>query len=129
MADTQVKEATEPKAEQAPDDGVDVQEAELPEAADQAGAMSGSQIDILLDTVMPVSVRLGQVSMPVRELLQLGPGSVLKLDKQAGEPVDVFLRNVKLATGHLVVVGDQLGIRLKDIFSPGHGRQGDLETP
>ena len=91
--------------------------------------MSGSQIDILLDTVMPVSVRLGQVSMPVRELLQLGPGSVLKLDKQAGEPVDVFLRNVKLATGHLVVVGDQLGIRLKDIFSPGHGRQGDLETP
>ena len=52
-----------------------------------------------------------------RELLEMGPGSVLKLDRQVGEPIDLFLRGVRFATGHLVVVGDHLGVRIKEILA------------
>jgi flagellar motor switch protein FliN/FliY len=55
--------------------------------------------------------------MAARDLLQLGPGAVVTLDRQVGEPVDLILNGVRFATGHLVVVGDQLGIRIKDILA------------
>jgi flagellar motor switch protein FliN/FliY len=84
----------------------------------------GGQIDILLDATVEVSVRLGQTVMPARELIQLGPGSVLTLDKRAGEPVDLLLRSIKFATGKLVVVGDQLGVKVEEILSPE-----DMEGP
>ena len=85
MADTEVEKATEKQA--APDAGgsVEVKNAQLPEAANQTGTGGGGQIDILLDTPMPVVARLGQVRMQVRQLLQLGPGSVITLDKQVGD--------------------------------------------
>jgi len=93
----------------------EVQEAELPEAAEGNASGGGGQIDILLDTALEVSVCLGQAELKVREVLQLGPGSVVQLDKQAGEPVDLYLRGRQFATGTLVVVGDQLGVRIKEI--------------
>ncbi len=129
MADTSTAEETQeaPQAEQdqqsqagqvAQQDGsVDVHDAELPEAQASAGAAGSGQIDILLDTTMPIDVCLGRAEMPVGQLLQLGPGSVIKLDKLAGEPVELLLRNVKFATGTLVVVGDQLGVKIKEIIS------------
>ena len=121
MADTSTAEETqESQAEQpaAQDGSVDVHDAELPESQASAGAGAGSgQIDILLDTSMPIEVCLGRTEMPVGQLLQLGPGSVIKLDKLAGEPVELLLRNVPFATGTLVVVGDQLGVKIKEIVS------------
>lgn len=112
------KTADEPAEAPAQEAGaVEVQEAELPEAGG-AGATAGSgQIDMLLDTTLSVEVQLGQVQTQVRELLQLGPGSVLTLDKQVGEPVELFLRGVRFATGQLVVVGDRLGVRIREIIS------------
>lgn len=98
--------------------GVDVHEAELPEAAPAPAAGPGGQLDILLDTPMSVSASVGQVDMEIRDLLQLGPGSVVKLDRRAGEPVDLFLRGVKFATGRLVVVGERLGVRIEQILPP-----------
>jgi flagellar motor switch protein FliN/FliY len=122
MADTQTAEAeTTEQTEQAPeasDDSVQVQEANLPESADKPTGGGNGQIDILLDSVIPVSVQLGQTSVQVQKLLQMGPGSVLKLDRKAGEPVDVFLRGTKFATGQLVVVGEHIGVRIKEILSP-----------
>ncbi len=112
MADAEA--AVEPQAEATPE-GVAVQDAELPEAAGGGGGGDG-QIGILLDTTVPVDVSLGKLEMPVRDILQLGAGSVLKLDKQAGEPVDLYLRGVRFATGHLVVVGQRLGVRIKEII-------------
>ncbi len=93
-----------------------VSEAELPEAADNGDRTGGGQIDILLDTTMSVSVCLGHAEVEVRQLLQSGPGSVLQLDKKAGEPVDLYLRGIRFATGNLVVVGEQLGVRIREIL-------------
>ena len=102
------------------DEAVEVQQAELPEAADQPqAAAAAGQIDILLDTAIPVSVRLGEATFAVRELLQLAPGSVLKLDRQVGEPLDLYLRGIPFAKGQLVVVGEQLGVRVTEIFAQG----------
>ena len=121
MADTETQEAQQeapPEPASGEGDSVEVQDVDLPEAADQPAGGPGGQIGMLLDAAMPLSVRLGRVSLQVRELLQLGPGSVLKLDKQVGEPAEIFLRDALFASGHLVVVGDRLGIRIKDVLSP-----------
>lgn len=105
-------------APDAPDtaDAVEVGDAQLPEAQDSPSRSGSGQIDILLDTTLAVTVRLGQAEIEVRQLLQLGPGSVLRLDRKAGEPVDLFLRGIKFATGQLVVVGEQLGVRVSEIL-------------
>ncbi len=101
------------------DPTVEVHEAELREVAPQAVKAPAGQIDILLDTAVPVSATLGSAEVLVRDVLQWGPGSVLKLDRHTGEPVDLYLRGVKFATGHIVVVGDQLGVRIKEVLSGG----------
>ena len=100
----------------APEPQIEVGEPPLEELAD-SGAKQSGQIDILLDTTMDVSVRLASVELPLRRLLQLANGSVISLNKPVGEPVDLLLRGVKFATGQLVVVGDQLGIRIKEIVA------------
>ena len=106
-----------PASPEAP--SVDVQEAQLPEAAAGGPSQAPGQIDVLLDATIPVFVRLGQTELPVRDLLRLGPGSVIKLDRQVGQPVDVLLRGALIATGNLVVVGDHLGVRINEILPGG----------
>lgn len=115
-------EAVEPTEAASP--GPQVQEADLPEVADACQSPGGGQIDILLDSPMSVTVCLGKARPAVRELLEMGPGSVLKLDRQVGEPIDLFLRGVRFATGHLVVVGDHLGVRIKEILATGQDAEG-----
>ena len=111
-------EPTEPtEAAEAAAIGPEVQEALLSEVEDTCQAPGGGQIDILLDSPMSVTVCLGQARPAVRELLEMGPGSVLKLDRQVGEPIDLFMRGVRFATGHLVVVDDHLGVRIKEILA------------
>ena len=113
---TETEEATESQAAQTGAD-VEVNEAELPEAAERNTTGGGGQIDILLDASVSFAVHLGQADVPVRDLLQMGAGSVVKLDKRVGEPVDLYLRGVKFATGSMVVVGDQLAVRVEEILS------------
>ena len=117
MAETETQEAVEEQVDQAAEGAVEVQEAELPEVSSRAGGDGNGQIDILLDSPMSIQVQLGEAELLVREMLQLAPGSVLKLDRRAGEPVDVLLRGIKFATGQLVVVEDRLGVRIKEILS------------
>jgi flagellar motor switch protein FliN/FliY len=107
-------------AEQAADgDEVQVQEAKLPDVEGMPAAPTGGQIDILLDTTMPIEVRLGEVDLEVRELLRLSSGSIITLEKLAGEPLDLYLKGIRFATGQLVVAGDNLGVRIIEILSPG----------
>ncbi|MHC4294567.1 MAG: FliM/FliN family flagellar motor switch protein [Planctomycetota bacterium] len=110
-ADPQEQVAQEPDTQ-----SVEVSDAELPEATDSGARTDGGQIDILLDAVMQITVQLGDARIEVRELLQLGPGSVVKLDKKAGEPVELYLRGIRFAIAKLVVVGDQLGVRIEEIL-------------
>ncbi len=116
MADKEKDTATQ--TAEAPEDSAAVaaQEAQMPEAQDSP-AGPGGQIDVLLDTTIPLTVRLGQVDMEIRRLLQMGPGAVVKLDKQVGEPVEVFLRGTKFAHGQLVVVDQKIGVRITEILS------------
>ncbi len=96
---------------------VDVHDAVLPKVPAEQFAGQPAQIDILMDSTIRISAHLGQVEMEVRDMLQVGPSTVLKLDKQAGEPIDLFLGEVKFATGDLVVIGQQLGIRIREVIA------------
>ena len=128
MADMQEQEKPPEQAGQGDETAVQVQEAELPEVADQPVGEGGGQIDILLDTPVSLLVKLGQIEIPVRQLLQVAKGSVIQLDKRVGEPVEVLLRGAPFATGQLVVVGDRLGVRVGEIFSSTPAEADDSEA-
>ncbi|MFQ5532224.1 MAG: flagellar motor switch protein FliN [Candidatus Methylomirabilales bacterium] len=74
-------------------------------------------IDFLLDVPLLVTVELGRVRMPVREILHLVPGSVVELDKVVGDPVDILVNDTLIARGEVVVMGESFGIRLSHIVS------------
>jgi flagellar motor switch protein FliN/FliY len=95
---------------------VEASEAAFPQVAPRDVRGGGGQIGILLDARMPITVTMGQVEICIKDLLSLSAGAILKLDKQVGDPADLYLRGIKFATGHLVVVGDQLGVKIKEII-------------
>jgi flagellar motor switch protein FliN/FliY len=95
------------------------QSAEFPEAAATEGGSAAGSIDILLDMNVPVTVAVGQTELPVRRLLQFGPGSVLKLDKSIDEPADLYLKDTKFATGNVVVVDGQFAIKIQQVLGTG----------
>jgi flagellar motor switch protein FliN/FliY len=73
---------------------------------------------MLLDVPLEVNVELGRTRMTIQDLLQLGPGSVVELDKVAGEALDILVNGRLVARGEAVVVNDKFGIRITDIVSP-----------
>ena len=93
--------------------------AEFSEAADTDRGGAAGSIDILLAVNISVTVAIGETEIPVRRLLQLGPGSVLKLDKPVDAPADLYVKGTKFATGNIVVVDDQFAVRIKEILGPG----------
>jgi len=95
------------------------QSVDFAEAVEGGAAGSGASLDILLDMNIPVTVTVGQAEIPVRRLLQLGPGSVLKLDKPIEEPADLYLKDSKFATGNVVIVDGQFAIRIQQILGAG----------
>jgi flagellar motor switch protein FliN/FliY len=82
----------------------------------EAGGPS-KNIDFILDIPMSVSVYVGSTKMAIRDLLQLAQGSVIELDKLAGEPMEVMVNNKLVARGEVVVVNEKFGIRLTDVVS------------
>ncbi|HLG44461.1 MAG TPA: flagellar motor switch protein FliN [Nitrospirales bacterium] len=77
-----------------------------------------SGMDFILDIPLQLSARLGSTRMIIRDLLQLGQGSVVELDKLAGEPIEVLVNGKLVARGEAVVVNEKLGIRLTEVISP-----------
>ncbi|GBD39480.1 Flagellar motor switch protein FliN [bacterium HR37] len=75
-------------------------------------------IDFLLDIPLTITVELGRTKMLVRDLLQLGQGSVIELDKLAGEPMEILVNNKLVARGEVVVVNEKFGVRVTDIITP-----------
>lgn len=71
-----------------------------------------SSLDALRDVSLPIVIEIGRVDMTVQEVLGLGVGSVVQLDRAVGEPVDLYVSDRKLAEGEVVVVGDQFGFRI-----------------
>lgn len=76
------------------------------------------RIELLLDVPLDISVELGRTRLSIQELLALGPGSVVELDKVAGEPLDILVNDRLVARGEAVVVNDKFGVRITDIVSP-----------
>lgn len=75
------------------------------------------KLDLILDIPVTISVEIGRSSMNIRHLLQLNQGSVVELDRLAGEPLDVMVNGTLIAHGEVVVVNDKFGIRLTDVIS------------
>ncbi len=86
-----------------------------------AGAAPASQrtdLDMILDIPVQLTVQLGRTKIAIKNLLQLAQGSVVELDGMAGEPMDVLVNGCLIAQGEVVVVNDKFGIRLTDIITP-----------
>jgi flagellar motor switch protein FliN/FliY len=75
-------------------------------------------MDVILDVPVTVSMEIGRTQINIRNLLQLNQGSVVELDRFAGEPLDVLVNGTLIAHGEVVVVNDKFGIRLTDVISP-----------
>lgn len=76
-----------------------------------------SKLKMILDVPLKVSVELGRTKMLVNDLLQLGQGSVIELDKIAGEPMEILINDKLVAMGEVVVVNEKFGVRLTDVVS------------
>jgi len=92
------------------------QSAEFPEAPAGENSAANTSIGILLDMDVPVTVAIGKTEIPIQRLLQLGPGSVLLLDKPIDAPADIYLKDTRFATGSVVVVDGRFAVRIKQIL-------------
>ena len=83
-----------------------------------ATATNTDNLDVVLDIPVRLSMEVGNTNISIRKLLQLNRGSVIELERLAGEPLDVLVNGTLVAQGEVVVVGDKFGIRLTDVISP-----------
>lgn len=89
-----------------------------PQATPGLGSGSAPDLDVILDIPVTISMEVGNTSIPIRNLLQLNQGSVIELDRLAGEPLDVKVNGTLIAHGEVVMVNEKFGIRLTDVVSP-----------
>ncbi|MHB9145597.1 MAG: flagellar motor switch phosphatase FliY [Symbiobacteriia bacterium] len=115
FAATSVAQGVGPAAPQAT---VAVQAAAFPDLGRQGTASDPQNIDLIMDVPLQVTVELGRTRKRIREVLALGPGSVVELDKLAGEAVDVLVNGKLVAKGEVVVIDENFGVRITDIVSP-----------
>ncbi len=123
MADNEIEQGLE---------GVAAAAGEVADAATAAGNVTGAApaqspapkkhnprtLDFLMDVSLQVSVEVGRARMTINDLLQIGAGSVVELEKLAGEPLDIFINGKAVARGEAVIVNEKFGVRLTDIISP-----------
>jgi len=118
------------KGEPDPQDSPEAAEAPAPAAVDVAPAQfaplpqeqAGGQprdIDIILDIPVEITVELGRTTMTIEDVMSVGPGSVIELDKLASEPIEIFVNDKLIASGEVVVVEDKLGVRIGSVVEPG----------
>lgn len=91
----------------------------LKDAGQDISTMDQSQLEAVYDVSVQVSAVLGQASMKISQLLKLGRGAVVKLDREVGESIDIYVNNRLVARGEVVVVDDHLGITMTEIIRSG----------
>lgn len=87
-------------------------------APETSADLNDVNIDMILDVPVTLGMEVGRTRVSIRNLLQLNQGSVIELDRAAGEPLDVFVNGTLVAHGEVVVINDKFGIRLTDVISP-----------
>ncbi len=90
----------------------------LDELTDESKPVTDPKLDVIMDIPVTLSMEVGNTDISIRNLLQLSQGSVVELDRVAGEPLDVMVNGTLIAHGEVVVVNDRYGIRLTDVISP-----------
>ncbi len=114
-----MEEAGETEGDDDEEDGV--QPAPLEELEDEGVPKKqydgAPELDVILDIPVSISMEVGNTQIPIRNLLQLNQGSVIELDRLAGEPLDVLVNGTLIAHGEVVMVNDKFGIRLTDVIS------------
>ncbi|MGO3842253.1 MAG: flagellar motor switch protein FliN [Alcaligenes pakistanensis] len=85
---------------------------------EHAQTSTSTDIDMIMDIPVQLSVELGRTRLTIKNILQLGQGSVVELDGLAGEPLDIYVNGYLIAQGEVVVVDDKYGIRVTDIVTP-----------
>lgn len=83
-----------------------------------SGSTQDVNLEVILDVAVTLSMEIGRTRIPIRNLLQLNQGSVVELDRAAGEPLDVYANGTLIAHGEVVVVNEKFGVRLTDVVSP-----------
>lgn len=111
LAEQLVQEAEAMASEKAAAPKIEAAKANAPKGNDR-------NLQLILDIPLKVTVELGRTKMPVSELLNLTQGSVIELNKLAGEPMEVLVNDKLIARGEAVVVNEKFGVRLTDIISP-----------
>ncbi len=108
-------------AEAMAEQGVEEDDAEtiqLDQLQDESSPINNPDLDVILDIPVSISMQVGSTEIAIRNLLQLNQGSVIELDRMAGEPLDVTVNGTLIAHGEVVVVNERFGIRLTDVVSP-----------
>lgn len=96
----------------------DARPADLEPLGEAAPANGGGRLDSLLDMALPVTIEFGRTTLTMQELLDLGPGAVVVLERMVGEPVDIYVSDRRMAEGEVVVVGERLGVRITRVVPP-----------
>ena len=97
---------------------VDVQTTQFQSFDNRPKVYPKENMDLLMDVSLEVSVELGRTSRKIKEILEFGPGSIIELNRLVGEPVDVLVNGKFVATGEVVVIDENFGIRITDIINP-----------
>jgi flagellar motor switch protein FliN/FliY len=117
MADSDIQQGLEEVAQAATEVATAAAAAAEASAATPKKQM-GRTLEFILDVALQVTVEVGRTRMTIQDLLQLGQGSVIELEKLAGEPLDIYINGKAVARGEAVIVNDKFGVRLTDIVSP-----------
>jgi len=96
----------------------EVANAEFQHLSEPAAKPDAQNIDLLMDVNLPIAIELGRTKMSVADILGLGPGSVVELNKLAGEPVDVMVNHKIVAKGEVVVIDENFGVRITQLMTP-----------
>jgi len=127
MADSDVEQGLEGVAQAASDVAAAAQAAAAEAGAGIADGVEpaplqkrqvGRNLEFILDVALQVTVEVGRTRMTIQDLLRLGQGSVVELEKLAGEPLDIYINGKQVARGEAVIVNDKFGVRLTDIIAP-----------
>lgn len=112
------KEMMEALAQEAPAKIESSVQTQAPPVVSETNASGNPNLDRILDIPLLLSAQLGSTRMLIKDLLQLGPGSIVELDKLAGEPLEILVNERLVARGEVVMVNEKFAIRLTDVISP-----------
>ena len=103
--------------EKAPSSGITVQQVQFAPLEENQTSSEISNISLLLDVPLQFTVELGRTQRTIKDVLELGPGAIVELDKMAGETVDIYVNGKSIAKGEVVVIDENYGVRITEILS------------